>query len=101
MKKTVFPVLLFGLALLFCSCTTVTDDTGNAYADMDINFHNKAYMEELPGVKVPNGVNEARLGKLPFLIGFKQNTNKSGLDSDVLNEKEFNKLKIDFSRWRR
>ena len=74
----------------------MTDDTGNAYADMDINFHNKAYMEELPGVKVPNGVNEARLGKLPFLIGFKQNTNKSGLDSDVLNEKEFNKLKIDF-----
>ena len=96
MKNIAFSVLGLMFALILCSCTTVTDDAGDAYADMNIKFHNKAYMEDLDGVKTPNGVNEQRLGKLPFLIGFKQNTTKTGLDSDVLSEKEFNKLKIDF-----
>lgn len=96
MKNIVFLVLGLGFTLILCSCTTVTEDAGDAYADMNIKFHNKAYMEDLDGVKTPNGVNEQRLGKLPFLIGFKQNTANAGLDSDVLSDKEFNKLKIDF-----
>ena len=96
MKKNVFPALGGILACALCSCTTVTDDTGDAYADMNIKFHNKSYMKDLDGVKNPNGVNEKRLGKLPFLIGFKQNTTQTGLDSDILSDREFNKLKIDF-----
>lgn len=96
MKNIIFSVFGLVFTLILCSCTTVTDDVGDAYADMNIKFHNKAYMEDLDGVKTPNGVNEQRLGKLPFLIGFKQNTTKTGLDSDVLSDKEFNKLKIDF-----
>lgn len=96
MKKC---ILLFCSALstfIFCSCTTVTEDAGDAYADMNLSFHTKEYMED-QAVKVPNGVNEQRLGKLPFLIGFKQNTENAGsTTSDILTNKEFSKLKIDF-----
>ena len=95
MKKIIYPVMGIFSALILCSCTTVTDDAGDAYADMNITFHNKEYMEAR-ALKVPNGVNEQRLEKLPFQPGIDQNTTKNGEDSDILNEKEFKKLEIDF-----
>jgi hypothetical protein len=96
MNKMFVLVCAFASVFWLCSCTTVTDDAGDAYADMNLSFHNKKFMEKQT-IKVPNGVNETRLEKLPFLIGFKQNTEKSGgLTSDVLSDKEFSKLKIDF-----
>lgn len=94
MNKTLLLACVF--ALLLCSCTTVTDDAGDTYADMNLSFHNKGYMEKQV-LKVPNGVNETRLEKLPFSVDFKQNTEKPGeLTSDILTDKEFSKLKIDF-----
>ena len=87
---------ILGTALLLCACTTVTEDAGDAYGDMNISFHDREYMEE-QAMRVPNGVNEQRLGKLPFLIGFTQNVdNTAAANSDVLSDREFSKLRIDF-----
>ena len=97
-----FFLTLFALAsaFLFISCTTVTDDLGDAYKDMKITFHDKKFMKK-GDMKVPDGVNEKRFDKLPFLIGFaKRNPQNSGdrVSSDTITDKEFGMLKTEFEQ---
>lgn len=99
MKKMLVFLGAIASTFIFCSCTTVTEDLGDAYSDMDIKFHNKDYMEDQL-LRVPNGVNEARFEKLPFLIGFSQvNRSQNGeMTSDTLTDKEFSMLKKEFEQ---
>lgn len=97
MKKIFLFFTALASTFIFCSCTTVTEDLGDAYANMGIKFHNKDYMEDQE-LRVPNGVNEKRFEKLPFLIGFSQiNRSKNGeITSDTITAKEFSLLKTEF-----
>jgi len=101
MKIVIMLVICAVLNVFLSSCTstTVTSEINDAYANMDIQFHNKEYMEEHP-LKVPSGINEAYFNKLPFsgLPGFKQNSRggSNSRSSDQLSSKEFNALKADF-----
>ena len=62
MKKIFLFFTALASTFIFCSCTTVTEDLGDAYASMDIKFHNKDYMEDQE-LRVPHGVNEKRFEK--------------------------------------
>ena len=62
MKKIFLFFTALASTFIFCSCTTVTEDLGDAYANMDIKFHNKDYMEDQE-LHVPHGVNEERFEK--------------------------------------
>lgn len=99
MKKIFLLFTALASTFIFCSCTTVTEDLGDAYANMDIKFHNKDYMEDQE-LRVPNGVNEKRFEKLPFLIGFSQlNRSENGeKTSDTITPKEFSILKKEFEQ---
>ena len=99
MKKIFLLFTALASTFIFCSCTTVTEDLGDAYANMDIKFHNKDYMEDQE-LRVPNGVNEKRFEKLPFLIGFSQlNRSENGeKTSDTITPKEFSILKKNLSK---
>ena len=99
MHKIFLVLTLCSLSILFCSCSSiiVTDNVNNALKEMDksLVFHNKKFMEERD-IKIPDGINEKRFDKLPFDIGIEQNLDKND-DSDILNEQEFNLLKITFA----
>mgnify|MGYP005962565133 CR=1 FL=1 len=99
MKKIFLFFTALASTFIFCSCTTVTEDLGDAYANMDIKFHNKDYMEDQE-LRVPHGVNEKRFEKLPFLIGFSQlNRSENGeKTSDTITPKEFSILKKEFEQ---
>lgn len=99
MKNFFMLIFALGTTLLLCSCTTVTKDVGNAYADMNIAFCNKDFMEDQE-LRVPNGINEKRFEKLPFLIGFSQlNRSQNGeMTSDTLTDKEFSVLRKEFEQ---
>lgn len=97
-----FFLTLFALASAFLvtACTTVTDDFGDAYKDMNITFHDKKFMKK-GDMKVPDGVNEKRFNKLPFLIGFHRNNPKNSGDrisSDTITDKEYQILKTEFEQ---
>lgn len=95
-----FSLILFAqaIALLIISCISVSDDVGNAFAEMDIVFHTKKYMKD-QDLKVPDGVNETRFSKLPFQVAFlKSDARQNGqlVSADIITEKEFNEFKKEF-----
>ena len=99
MREIFLLFIALASTFIFCSCTTVTEDLGDAYANMDIKFHDKDYMKDQE-LRVPNGVNEKRFEKLPFLIGFSQvNRSENGeKTSDTITPKEFSILKKEFEQ---
>lgn len=79
---------------ILCSCsTTVTEDEGNAYADMNIVFHDKKYMKN-QDLKIPNGIDEERMGTLPFAFAFKLDEEPN----NVLTKTEFDTFQSEFSQ---
>lgn len=92
--------LLFSVIIcmiMMCSCTTtVTDSTGDVYKNMGIHFHTKDYIRKQGEMKIPDGVDEGNLGKLPFDIAFSQNTESNNPEREVIGKEEFEILRQEF-----
>lgn len=100
MQKFLFFLVALCVALFMSACSSfeVTRELADAYSEMAIQYHDQKYMEEQE-LKVPDGVNEKRFEKLPFLIGFKAaDPVKPGerADTNQFSEKEWAALKREF-----
>lgn len=101
MKRMIMLLLSVTCMFLVCSCTTikVTHGIDNEYEKMDIQYHDENFIRKKGKMVVPNGTREENLaGKLPFLIFFEQNVDKQGIGIDVLSEKEFKTLAMQFEQ---
>ncbi len=99
MKRFFLFLLVSAITFLIISCISVSDNVGNAFAEMDIVFHDKKYMKS-QDLKVPDGVNEKRFNKLPFQVAFLKSSSRQNdgqlVSSDTITEKEFGEFKKEF-----
>lgn len=91
-----FSVIVCMIVMCSCTTTTVTDSTGDVYKNMGIRFHTKDYIRKQEDMRIPDGIDENNLGKLPFTIAFPPNEESNNPEHDVIGKEEFDKLKLDF-----
>lgn len=92
-KKTLFVLSVIVTAVVMSSCATgPTMSAGNSYAGMDkeMTFHTREFMKKQP-LAVPDGIDEDRLGVLPFAIGIEQSKN-SDSTYERLSREDFKQL---------
>ena len=99
MKQYFYLSLFAAFICVLCGCSSfeVTLSLDDAYAEMAIEYHDQEYMEKKP-LKIPDGVNEKRFNKLPFLIGFKDADPAKGKrpSKNQFSTKEWEALKREF-----